>query len=164
MKKSPIRRTLISSSALAQAGIVAQLECHVHRDTYPCHYSGHLRIPAQPGNNWPAVYGQRHARAFPTRGASRIGGSGRKRDRNIYSERRRLHADSGHFALHPWIQPGSLGRTCGRYRRHPFAQPAHRRRFQIQSAQRRTSRHRVVCSRPKSPHGPARIQACITRS
>jgi len=64
-----------------------QFKCDVYRVAYPCHYSGHLRIPAQPGNHWAAVYGQRHSRAFPTRRASRVGGAGRKRRRGIYSAR-----------------------------------------------------------------------------
>lgn len=84
--------------------------------------------------------------------------AGRKQGRNIYSARRRFHADSGHFALHPWIQPGSLGRTCGRHRCHPFAQPANRRRFQIQSTERRTGRHRRhrLDSKPRERAAPRR--------
>ena len=54
----------------------------------------------------------------------------------------RLHADAGVVARDPAAQPRRRPRRRRRHRRHPVAQPAPRRRVQVQPAARRAGRQR----------------------
>ena len=56
--------------------------------------------------------------------------------------RRRRHADAGHFASHPRLQPRPQGAPRGRHRHHAVAQSPRGRRLQVQPDQRRPGRHR----------------------
>ncbi len=49
----------------------------------------------------------------------------------------RLHSDTCRLTRHPSIQPGPHVGSRRRHRHHAFAQPAGRRRLQVQSADRR---------------------------
>ncbi len=81
-----------------------------------------------------------HAPVDPRR-ADRAGGAGGQRRHHHHPERRRLHADPGHLARHPHLQPPAQRRPGRRHRGHAVAQPARGRRLQVQPAQRRPGRH-----------------------
>ena len=70
-----------------------------------------------------------------------LAGARRRRRRR---RRRRLHADAGDLARDPHAQPRRQPRAppARRDRRHAVAQPARRRRLQVQPAARRAGRHR----------------------
>ena len=94
------------------------------------------------GIDGPAVPRTRHARAVGAGAGTRARGAGGQRRRRA-SRRRRVHA------RRPVISHAILATTAGattrpgrRHRRHALAQPARRRRLQVQPAQRRTCRHR----------------------
>ena len=74
--------------------------------------------------------------------AHRAGSAGRQRRRDGHPARRRRHADAGHLARHPRLQPRPQGPPGRRHRHHAVAQPAGGRRLQVQPAQRRPGRHR----------------------
>ena len=70
-------------------------------------------------------------------------GAGRERRRRARRQRGRLHADAGASRTRSsCANRGRPGGPRGRHRRHPVAQPARRRRLQVQPAQRRPGRHR----------------------
>jgi hypothetical protein len=54
---------------------------------------------------------------------------------------RRLHADAGHLAGDPGLQPGAHGGPGRRHRHHALAQPPRGRRLQVQPARRRPRGH-----------------------
>ena len=100
------------------------------------------RYRAEQGIDGPLFLGRdTHALSEPAcahdrRGARRAR-HGRRRRR-----RRRLHADARDLARDPRAQPRRRRRHGGRDRRHAVAQPARRRRLQVQPAARRAGRHR----------------------
>ena len=66
-----------------------------------------------------------------------------ERRRRARRQRGRLHADARRLARDPRRQPRRVPRGARRrHRRHAVAQPARRRRLQVQPAQRRPGRHR----------------------
>ena len=142
MKESPIPPTPTSSSASAQAGIAAPVQMRrlPSRISLPL-----LRQSVNTGATGESLgrflwaktltpfldpQSESHWRCWP-----------QTVSRHIFNKMT-ASANAGHFALHSWVQPGSVGGTCRWHRRHPFAQPANRWRFQIQSTERRTGRHR----------------------
>jgi hypothetical protein len=67
---------------------------------------------------------------------------GRQRRFGPGRQRRRPHADAGHLARDPDLQPRpEASGPRRRHRRHAVAQPARGRRLQVQPAQRRSGRH-----------------------
>ena len=78
---------------------------HVHRGPHPGHHAGHLRLPAAAGDRRPALHGQGHPRAVRAGPAHRARSAGGQRRRDDHPARRRRHADAGHLARHPRLQP-----------------------------------------------------------
>ena len=115
---------------------------HLHRGAHPGHHPGHLRLPPRPGHRRPALHGQGHARAVRAGPAHRARGAGGQRRRDRHPARRRRHADAGHLARHPRLQPRPQGASRRRHRHHAVAQSARGRRLQVQPDQRRPGRHR----------------------
>ena len=70
------------------------------------------------------------------------------------SRRAGLHAHAGHLPRHPGLQPRPDERPGRRRGDHAIAQPARRRRLQVQPAQRRPGRHRHHQGRSRT--GPTR--------
>ena len=119
-----------------------QLRRRVQRGAHPGDHAGHLRVPGRAGLRRAAVRRPRHPRAvraglgtalevLVANDVDRAGGLGR-----------RLHPDAGGQPRHPDRQPREVDRPRRRHRRHPLAQPAARRRLQVQPAERRAGRHR----------------------
>ena len=77
----------------------------LHRGAHPGHHPGHLRVPQGQGDRRPAVHGQGHARPVRPGAAHRAGSAGGQRRRDAHPAGRRLHADAGHLARHPRLQP-----------------------------------------------------------
>ena len=77
----------------------------VHRSPHSRHHPGHLRLPARSGHRWPALHGQGHARAVRAGPAHGARGAGGQRGRDDHPAARRRHADAGHLARHPRLQP-----------------------------------------------------------
>src|SRR6516225_8702636 len=126
------------------AGVVRDLRpsrLRVHRDVqrgpHRGHYPGDLRIPRRARHQRAALPRRRHARAVRAGPSHRSGGAGRQRRPGAARRARRVHADPGPVPGDPGPQrfrPGAAGR---RDRGHPVAQPALRRRVQVQPAGRR---------------------------
>ena len=112
-------------------------EAHIAR-----HHAGDLRVPPRAGDRRSALHGQGHARAVASRAAHRPRSARGQRCRDRHSARGRRHADAGHLAGHPRLQPRPHGPPGRRHRHHAVAQSAGRRRLQIQPAQRRPRRYR----------------------
>ncbi len=85
-------------------------------------------------------------------------GAARQRRRGAGRQPRRVHPDPGGLARDPARQPRAGCRHRRRDRRHPLAQPAGRRRLQVQPAPRRPGRHRchVGHRRPRQRADPGR--------
>ena len=102
-----------------------------------------LPLPRRAGDRRPAVPRPRHARPVRARVPHDRRGARRARGRRRRRRRRRLHADAGDLARDPDAQPrrepGAPARGR-RDRRHAVAQPARRRRLQVQPAARRARR------------------------
>ena len=94
------------------------------------------------GHRWPALHGQGHARGVRPGPAHRAGSAGGQRRGDHHPARRRRHADAGHLAGHPRLQPRPQAASRGRHRDHAVAQSAGGWRLQVQPDQRRTRRHR----------------------
>ena len=85
-----------------------------------------------------------------------------QRRRGDHPAGRRRHADAGHLARHPRPQPRRNGPACADgIVITPVAQPAGRRRVQVQPAQRRPGRHRR--HRRGSRTAPTRCSAPAAR-
>ena len=108
---------------------------HVHRGAHPGHHPGHLRLPPQPGHRRPALHGQGHARAVRAGPAHGAGGPGGQRRGDHHPARRRRHADAGHLAGHPRLQPRAQGAP----------------RATASSSRRRTIRPRTAASSTTRP-------------
>ena len=109
-----------------------------HRRDQP----GDRRVPGVAGHRRAAVPREGHARAV--RAGLRDGAGGVRRERCARPRRqpRRLHAHAVAEPRHPRGQPGEACGNGGRRRRHALAQPAVRRRLQVQPARRRPRRQR----------------------
>ena len=114
----------------------------VQRGAHPGHHPGHRRVPGRAGHHRPAVHRPRHPRAVRAGVGVGAGGAGRQRRCGDDRFGRPLHPDAGGQPRHPGVQPRPRRRPGRRHRRHAVAQPAARRRLQVQPAQRRTGRHR----------------------
>ena len=114
----------------------------VQRGAHPGHDAGDRRVPRRAGHDGPAVHRPRHPRAVRARVGLGAGGAGRQRRGGDDRRGRPLHPDPGGQPRHPGVQPRPRHRPGRRHRRHPVAQPAARRRLQVQPAQRRSRRHR----------------------
>ncbi len=98
---------------------------------------------ARAGVRRPAVRRTRHARAVRAGVGLRARGARRQRRDRPRRRPRRLHADARGVARDPARQPGQdVQRPGRRHRGHAVAQPAARRRLQVQPAQRRPGGHR----------------------
>ena len=97
---------------------------------------------AEQGTDGPALPRRRHPRAVRAGPGHRAGGVRRQRRDRAHRHRGRLHADARRLARDPHPQPrphlGARRRRGG----HPVAQPARRRRLQVQPAERRPGRLR----------------------
>ncbi len=117
----------------------------LHRGPHPRDHAGHLRLPRGAGHRRAAVHRSRHARAVRAGLGLGAGGAGRQRRRDADRRARPLHADPGGLARDPAPQPRAVARRQRpgrRHRRDAVAQPARRRRLQVQPAARRAGRHR----------------------
>lgn len=130
------------------------------------HEPGHCRLPAPEGHRRPAVPRHRHACAFHARLQQRGGSAGGQRRRADALEGRRVHAHARRLACDPGLQPRSHGGAGRRHRDHAFAQPARKRRLQVQPAQWRPRGHRhhlggrsrgqcLSCGGPQGREAPA---------
>ena len=95
----------------------------------------------------------------PSRVRHRRGGTGRQRRGHHDPGRSRLHSHAGHLSRHPDLQSGQDIRPGRRRRHHALAQPAGRRRLQVQPAGSRPRRHRHHQNDPgprqRNPEGRA---------
>ena len=114
----------------------------VQRGAHPGHHAGHRRVPGRAGHHRAAVHRPRHPRAVRAGVGVGAGGAGRQRRCGDDRFGRPLHPDAGGQPRHPDVQPRPRQRSGRRHRGHAVAQPAARRRLQVQPAQRRTRRHR----------------------
>ena len=123
------------------------LQRHLHRSPHPRHHPGHLRVPPRPGHQRPALHGQGHARPLRPGPAHRPGSAGRQRRRNRHPARRRRHADAGHLARHPRLQPRPHATTS------PTASSSRRRTTRRRTAASSTTRPTAAPPTPTSPAG-----------
>ena len=114
----------------------------VQRGAHPGDDAGDRRVPRRAGDDGSAVHRPRHPRAVRAGLGVGAGGAGRQRRRGDDRRRRPLHAHARGQPRDPGVQPGPRQRSGRRHRRHPVAQPAARRRLQVQPAQRRSGRYR----------------------
>ena len=137
----------------------------LQRSPHPRRHPGAGRIPRPAADRRSALSWQGHACALRARRGHRTGGArGQRRDHRGPERRRRPHPHAGDLARHPHLQPQPHRRPRRRHRGHPLAQPARRRRLQVQPAQRRPGRHRRHRLDPgprqraparRQPRGPA---------
>ncbi len=109
----------------------------VQRGPHRRHQPGHLRVPLGTGHRRPALPGRRHPRPVRARPGHGAGGVRRQRRDRPRRRRGRLHPDAGRLPRHPHPQPRPRLGPRRRRGRHPLAQPARRRRIQVQPAARR---------------------------
>ena len=126
----------------------------VQRHPHRGHDAGDLRLPPRAGLRRAALHRPRHARPVRARVGDGARGAGRQRRHRAGRRPRRLHADPGGL---PRDHPGQRRalhrlRPRRRHRRHPVAQPARRRRLQVQPA--RTAVPPTPTRRASSPRGP----------
>ena len=116
----------------------------VQRGPHPRHDRGHPSLSGPARIQRPTLPRSRHARAVRASDSHRV-----ERPRGPWRGRpgrpgRRLHADAGRLARHPRRKPaeGQLASPRRRDRGDAVAQPARRRRLQVQPAERRPGRYR----------------------
>ena len=133
----------------------------VQRGAHPGHHRGDLPLSRQSRDRRAVVHRPRHPRPVGAGDADRARGPRRARCRCPRRRGRRLHPDAGGVARDPRGQPGRGGwgharAPGGRHRRDAVAQPARRRRVQVQPAQRWSRRHRRHRLDPGRGQSPAR--------
>ena len=120
------------------------------------------------GITGPLVDRPRHARSVAARVAHRAPGARRQRRHGAHRRARLVDADTRCVARDPAAQPRGLARPGRRHRGDAVAQPAPRRRVQVQPAARRAGRlrrhglDRVAGQRPAA-RGAARGEARLQR-
>ena len=116
----------------------------VQRGPHPGDDRGDLPLSGAARLRRAAVPRPRHPRAVRARDRTALERPRRARRRCPRRRGRRLHPDAGRLARHHRRQPaqGQLAPPGRRDRRDAVAQPARRRRVQVQPAQRRPGRHR----------------------
>ena len=114
---------------------------HLQRSAHSRHHAGDLRLPREPRHRRPALHGQGYACAVRAGAATALEVLAANGVETIIQRERRRHADAGHLARHPGLQPRPQGSLRRRHRDHAFAQSARGRRLQVQPAQRRSGRH-----------------------
>ena len=119
----------------------------VHRGAHPGDHPGDLRLPARPGHRRPALHGQGHARAVRAGAAHGARSAGGQRRRDDHPARRRRHADAGHLARHPRLQPRPHRSTS------PTASSSRRRTIRRRTAASSTTRPTAARPTPTSPAG-----------
>ena len=116
---------------------------HLHRGAHPGHHAGHLRVPpasraSTARCSWART--RTPSRRPPQRTALEVLAAN--------GVERLIQRDDGFtptpvdLARHPGLQPRPHARPRRRHRDHALAQPAGRRRLQVQPAERRPGRHR----------------------
>ena len=113
----------------------------VQRGPHPGHDASDLPLPDGAGRRRPAVSREGHARPVRAGLHDRPRGAGGQRGRGHGGRRGRLHADPGHLARHPGLQPPPHEPPRRWHRDHPVPQSPRGRRLQVQPAARRTGRH-----------------------
>ena len=116
----------------------------VQRGAHPGHHAGDLRVPARAGVRRAAVHRPRHPRALRAGVGDRARGAGRQRRRRCWSTPRtatRRRRRSRTRSCAPTGAHDRRGLADGIVVT-PVAQPARRRRLQVQPAPRRPCRHR----------------------
>ena len=119
------------------------LRRRVQRGAHPGHHPGHLRVPRGAGLRRAAVHRQGHARACPSPAWTTA------LEVLVANDVTVLVDAGGRYTPTPAVSHAILaanrGKSSGprrRHRRHPVAQPAARRRLQVQPAAWRSRRHR----------------------
>ena len=153
----PRARVLRSTARAGGSGAARQLRHqrpsglavprHVHRGAHPGHHPGHLRLPPGAGDRRSALHGQGHPRRVRAGPAHRARGAGRQRGGHHHPARRRRHADAGHLARHPRLQPRARRRTW------PTASSSRRRTTRPRTAASSTTRPTAAPPTPTSRAG-----------
>ncbi len=130
----------------------------VQRRPHRRDHAGHLRVPRRPGHHRPALPWPRPARAERAGHGHRARGARRQRGDHARGLRRPLRA-------HPRGEPRDPGAQCRphgpqgrRHRGDPVAQPAARRRLQVQPAGRGPRGHRRHGLDPGPGQRPGRVR------
>ena len=110
-------------------------DAHVQRGAHPGDHPGDLPLSPGARHRWSAVHRHGHPRAVRAGLRQRPRGAGRQRRRGDDRPRPRLHADAGHLARHPSLQP----------RPHLRAWPT------ASSSRRRTIRRKTAASSTTRP-------------
>ncbi|KAF0963114.1 hypothetical protein MLGJGCBP_03756 [Rhodococcus sp. T7] len=114
----------------------------VQRGAHPRHHPGHRRVPGVPGRRRTPVSRARHPRPVRAGVDVRARGAGRERRDGADRFAGPVHADPRGQSRDPPLQPQRSGVAGRWHRRDALAQPAPRRRLQIQPAARRPRRLR----------------------
>ena len=123
----------------------SSLNTSVQRAPHPRHDPGDRRVPRVARHHRAALHRRRHARAERSRADHRPRRARRQPGAGAHRRVRRLRADARPVARDPEMEQRPRDPRRGRGRRHrdhPVAQPAPRRRLQVQPAARRPGRLR----------------------
>ena len=121
---------------------------HVHRGAHPGDHPGDLRLPrAARGSTARCSWARTRTPLSAPGPAHRPGGAGRQRRRGRDPARRRRHADAGHLARDPRLQPGAPRPAA------PTASSSRRRTTRRPTAASSTTRPTAARPTPTSPPG-----------